>query len=177
MGTWTLFENDFCLLVRRLLQGYKLFHTQLTKKQTYQSVAFIMADIINFQIRGMNRDLILKKLNTLCVPAVGLTFAHKNASNGSFELPVLLYESCEYPRGFIAVVRFMWYKTRYFFHNSLTWVIHHPPANFFTIYLWFIDIKEQWVLHFEVRKLRVLRLALSLIMFHFLHLCPVKKSL
>uniref|UniRef100_F1KSV7 Uncharacterized protein n=1 Tax=Ascaris suum TaxID=6253 RepID=F1KSV7_ASCSU len=61
-----------------------------------------------FQICCDKESELIDALRPLCAPSTSATFAFKPASDGRFEIPVLLYEPGKYPHGFIGPVRFAW---------------------------------------------------------------------
>ncbi|MCP9258126.1 hypothetical protein DINM_002644 [Dirofilaria immitis] len=89
-------------------------------------------------IIGTNQTAIIELLRSICAPEVGPTFACKSALDGRFEIPIMLYEPGEYPRGFIGPARFLWSKHKT--DQKYTLAVWTHPSSSKNILLKFIDL-------------------------------------
>lgn len=71
-----------------------------------------------------NEDDLIKGLNKLCSPQLGLTFAAKIFLSGQCEGRVVVYEENKYPLNCIGPIRFLWHPSSD--KQRTLWIWSHP---------------------------------------------------
>ncbi|EJD74850.1 ribonuclease P/MRP protein subunit POP1 containing protein [Loa loa] len=113
------YNLPFCSYQR----AFRPSHRDAMRHCVVRDVSFLHC----FQIIGTSQAAIIELLRNICAPEAGATFAFKTALDGHFEMPVMLYEPSEYPRGFISPARFLWSRHRT--DEKYTLVIWTHPSS------------------------------------------------
>ncbi|KAM3723191.1 Ribonucleases P/MRP protein [Dirofilaria immitis] len=116
------------------LRAFRPSHRDAMRHCVIRDISFLRC----FQIIGTNQTAIIELLRSICAPEVGPTFACKSALDGRFEIPIMLYEPGEYPRGFIGPARFLWSKHKT--DQKYTLAVWTHPSSSKNILLKFIDL-------------------------------------